>query len=449
MSDPIYNGIVLDRGGEVINVRAYGIDNTGGANVTSAVQTLVETAPDFATLVFPPGIYRLSGITLYRPIRLMGPGTLRTDTTGGALVSVSGAEDVTIEGLTFQTATFTGGAHRQRYIDAGLGATNSRPARLTIRGNRFLEGPHTNAIRVLGAPDLGIESNDFVWSQHTASITETGTEANGMIMVNGSTGAVLRGNRLRRSTGLPGGARGIVVLGSDDVQITNNILEVLDESGDPKYSLSGDDTDTATTGIQLWSSRGSPVRGGIIAGNTLVGGNGARIYLKNDVLGSVVSGNVIRPFNGVGIGAISIGDRCDHTVVSDNVIEGPITSGQNIQSDGIILFGLDMEPGETRLDVAAKYCLVHGNSIRHCRHAVRFGGARHQIRDNVLSRNSYQQLFFEGYATGCHAYDNLLESTPGFGSPYGGASGNSQNVLRLVSDTGVETYLNGEIMNPV
>lgn len=400
---------------------SYAISNDGTTNVTSRVQAVLDAAGVGATIVFPPGRYLLSGVTLYKRAQLTGPGELVAGGTGGAVVNVAPtAADTVIEGLRFT------GNGSQRFVDTPISAPpqpQGGPARLTIRNNFFARGAWYQAIRVRNSLHPVVEGNRFEWSQVTEPGPETGENTNALVFISACVGASVRGNHLARTADMPGGNRGIVLLGCHDAQIVGNLLESLqDASGVPAT------TPATSTSIQVWSSTGSQVRGGVVAENVIVGGGGSQIYLKNEVVGAVIQGNTIRSFDGLGNGGIMLADGCDRAVVSGNVVEG----GANA-SDGIAIVPVNGS--------APAFCVLSANTVTGCRHGIRLTGEGHRVTDNILRANRFQQYMLESNANAVHAYDNLLEQGgPSLGAPYGGNAPNTNCVIRTVTSAGAESY---------
>jgi hypothetical protein len=407
---------------ETITIGAsYGVSNNGTTNVTSQVQAILDSAGAGATIVFPPGRYLLSGVTLYKRTQLTGPGELVAGGTGGAVINVAPtAADTVIEGLRFA------GNGSQRFIDTPIPALPQPqvgPARLTIRGNFFGRGAWYQAMRIRYALNPVVEGNRFEWSQTTQAGLESPENANGLVFMSACTGPAVRGNHLTRTADTPAGNRGIVLLICHDAQIVGNLLESLQDSAGAPAT-----TPATGTSIQLWSATGSPVRGGVIAENVIIGGFGSQIYLKNEVLGTIIQGNAIRSFDGNGNSGIMVTDGCDRTIISGNVVEGGVNA-----SDGMVVLPVD--------GAAPAFCVISGNLVTGCRHGLRVTGEGHRVTDNILRANRYQQYLLETNANAIHAYDNLFEQGgAGLGLPYGGNVSNTNCVIRLVTNAGVESY---------
>jgi len=85
------------------DVRAFGATGNGATDDTTAIQAAIDSLTDGGDVLFPPGTYLISGITITTAgIRLLGCGrnasTITYTTASGNMISVS-ANNVIVEGL--------------------------------------------------------------------------------------------------------------------------------------------------------------------------------------------------------------------------------------------------------------------------------------------------------------------------------------------------------------
>ncbi|WP_420130314.1 glycosyl hydrolase family 28-related protein [Longimicrobium sp.] len=75
MPDPVYTGVIQDKGGAVCNVRGYGAVGDGKTDDTGAIRTAIAAVPDGGTLYIPTGTFRVTQtIDINRDISIEGSG---------------------------------------------------------------------------------------------------------------------------------------------------------------------------------------------------------------------------------------------------------------------------------------------------------------------------------------------------------------------------------------
>lgn len=105
MPDPVYTGVIQDKGGAVYNVRGYGAVGNGTTDDTTAIRNAIAAVPDGGTLYIPTGKFRVTDtITINRAISIEGSGpgsviwldlnsTTKTGVVIGLLLPVQGVAD--------------------------------------------------------------------------------------------------------------------------------------------------------------------------------------------------------------------------------------------------------------------------------------------------------------------------------------------------------------------
>lgn len=74
MADPVYTGVIRDKGGAVHNLRAYGALGDG-TDDTAAIRNAIAAVPEGGTLYIPPGTFRITDtIHINRAISIEGSG---------------------------------------------------------------------------------------------------------------------------------------------------------------------------------------------------------------------------------------------------------------------------------------------------------------------------------------------------------------------------------------
>lgn len=84
-------------------VTGQGVDPTGAADSTAALQARIDAAPSGGAVEFPRGTYRITApLVIAKPVRLTGPGVVKQTTGSAAAFSVESSDvefrDLTIEG---------------------------------------------------------------------------------------------------------------------------------------------------------------------------------------------------------------------------------------------------------------------------------------------------------------------------------------------------------------
>lgn len=119
MPDPVYTGIIQDKGGAVYNVRGYGAVGDGTTDDTTAIRNAITAVPDGGTLYIPTGKFRVTDtITINKPISILGSGS-----TSAIWLDLN---STTKTGLVIGNLTGDAAAENQSYRNFGVfGPTGS------------------------------------------------------------------------------------------------------------------------------------------------------------------------------------------------------------------------------------------------------------------------------------------------------------------------------------
>ncbi|AZN72708.1 TIGR03808 family TAT-translocated repetitive protein [Georhizobium profundi] len=271
---------------------------------------LAEAAPEGKPVFLPPGVYRVSNITLPAGARLMGvPGASRLVYTGeGSFLNAENAETVSLKGIVVDGAN--------RWLDTW--ATGSLVARNVMRLDldecEFI-GSQRHAValegcgggirrtRISGAAGVGI------YAVQSTGLTVTDNHvfdcANGGILVHrwedGADNSIVTGNRIERIGAADGGTgqngNGINVFRAANVMIANNHV-----------------SDCAFSAIR--SNSGSNVQ---IVGNQCLRSGETALYTEFSFEGAVIASNLIDGgANGISVANFNEGGRL--ATVANNIV---------------------------------------------------------------------------------------------------------------------------------
>jgi hypothetical protein len=120
MSDPVYTGVIQDKGGAVYNLRSF-----PGQNDTERIQNAIAAVPDGGTLFIPTGIFTITQpLVINRPISIEGSGSgsviwlnLQDNTRTGVVIG-NPAGDSLAENQTYRNFSVMGAPGSCRF---GLG----------------------------------------------------------------------------------------------------------------------------------------------------------------------------------------------------------------------------------------------------------------------------------------------------------------------------------------
>jgi Pectate lyase superfamily protein len=375
-----------------VDVKQYGAIDDGVTDSTGAIIDALAATSTGGILFFPPTAagYVVGNVPVMKKVEFWGYGvTLKASGASGAIfLPGAGSDGSRWSGFAFN------GNERTRAIDIVADTTE-----LVIAFNSFDENFKGNAIRlgdaVVTATDVVIEHNVFAWKGITTG--GTGPLSDAIILANfQSDRLIVRANRfiLREARPSMGLMRGIFVQGASGANIVGNFLS----------APAGQSIQQVGTPIAVWGAGGvgAPKYGTRIIDNEVVGGWGNQIYLNNAVVGALIRGNVIRDWNANGgAGGITIGDHCDHAIVSANVVR----NGTN-NADGVWIARISR--------AAPAYVSVTGNEIvGNSRNGFAGGGAWTNVTGNVFRDNTSGNVSVQATGQAVEIHDNVIGGVGG------------------------------------
>jgi hypothetical protein len=381
-------GLWVDQGhqwygvnGERLNVREFGATGSGVSDDTAAIQNAINAAASGDAIIFPNGTYLVTSLVIGKRITLLGWGgaTLRANNSsrGTTLLSISAAGDESlITGLRFA------GNDLMRAIDV------DSAQRIVITNNRFDNRFWGQTLRLRSAHLSRIYSNFFEWEGKQGA--DGGPDANVIISLWQSDLVEVHHNLLiglNTITDPTRAQRGIFSQLGSGVSIIGNVL---------RHHIST--TQQTGTPIAVWAAIGAPKHGGVIANNQIDGGFGNQIYVKNQMYGVVISGNVITNANGAGgSAALVCADQSDYCLVTSNTVSNSSNGG-----DGVNIRAQTSGP--------PAYCLVQGNTIQGtARNGISVEGISHKVVNNVVRGSALNQVVVQAKSDAAQIYDNHLE----------------------------------------
>jgi pectate lyase-like protein len=363
------------------DVRKLGATGNGVTDDTAAIVRAIGAASPGDAIVFPNGTYLVAGLTITKPITLMGSGgaTLKANspTPGTTLLRVGvGADGTVVTGLRFA------GNDLMRGIDVNAAQ------RVVIRENRFDNRFSRQTIRLQSAHFSRIHDNFFGWEGPQGP--DGGVDANAIVSLWQSDRVVVHDNTLVGLAPISASTRaqrGIFSQLGNGVSIVGNIL---------KHQVSA--AQQTGTPIAIWAAIGAPKYGAIIANNHIDGGYGNQIYVKNRMHGVTISGNVVTNANGAGGSAALVSaDQSDYCVITGNTVYNSSNGG-----DGI---NIRAENG-----IAPSYCVVEANTIQGAaRNGISVDGRAHRIANNVARNNAANQMIVQARGSDIQVYENYFE----------------------------------------
>jgi hypothetical protein len=381
-------GLWIDQGqqwvgvdGERLNVREFGATGSGVSDDTAAIQSAINAAAVGDAIIFPNGTYLVTGLTIGKRLTLLGWGgaTLKANssTRGTTLLSITtAANEALIIGLRFA------GNDLMRAIDV------DSAQRILITNNRFDNRFWGQTLRLRSAHLSRVYGNFFEWEGKQGP--DGGPDANVIISLWQSDRVEVHRNQLvglNTITDATRAQRGIFSQLGNGVSIVGNTL---------KHHIST--TQQTGTPIAMWAAAGTPKRGGVITNNQIDGGFGNQIYVKNQMYGVVISGNVITNANGAGgSAALVCADQSDYCVITGNTV-----SGSSNEGDGVNIRAQNLAP--------PAYSLIQGNTIQGtARNGISVEGFAHRIVNNIVRNSAMNQVVVQAKTDAAQIYDNHLE----------------------------------------
>ena len=339
---------MADRFADVVNVLDFGVDPTGVADSTAAVQAAIDAATDGGAVYFPAGTYGLTdalnvttaGLRLYGPgAKLVQGGTLKN----GIVIS---AARVTVEGL---------------WIYGSRGGADWNPVALTNSSGVRLNAGADNA-RIVGNRIENWSCDGVRWGGAAAEVEVSGNTIIGI----GSAGGITSGDNY--NFGVSAYTEGSNCGGC---KIIGNTIR-----------------DTAQ-GIFV----GNDWHDLLVANNTITDIQGQHGIYWDNTTNLSCHGNVIRDVAQIGI-KLQIASNatmdCENASIVGNVIDSPgqigiavipSEAGLSYFFHGVSIVGnsiIDAGSEGIRIDQADGW-VISGNSVRGC---VTFG-----IRSDVRNRS--------------------------------------------------------------
>ncbi len=387
LSDGI-RGLWIDQGsqwfgvnGERLNIREFGATGAGTVDDTLAIQTAINAARPGDAIIFPNGTYLVTGLTVNKRITLMGWGgaTLKANSSsrGSTLLAINqGADETLLVGLRFA------GNDLMRAIDV------DSAQRIVISSNRFDNHFWGQTLRLRSAHLSRIHDNFFEWEGKQGP--DGGADANVIVSLWQSDRVEVHRNLLaglNLITDPTRAQRGIFSQLGNGVSVVGNVL---------KHQIAS--TQQTGTPIAVWAAVGTPKFGGLIANNHIDGGYGNQIYVKNQIYGVVISGNIVTNANGGGgSAALVCADQADNCVVTNNAVYGSSNEG-----DGVNI--------RAQTGAAPASCSVQGNTIQAtARNGISVEGVRHRVANNIVRNSGLNQIIVQAKSDAVQIYDNILE----------------------------------------
>ena len=310
--------------GPVISVADFGAVPDDGQDDQAAIQSAIDRAPSGTTVLFPPGTYHHSHLLQVRTagVALWGYDAALVGTNNEKHAIVLWGDRTSVVGLTI-SANPTGRLHAEDQMGISLHFTTGSVVRDTTVRNTSSAG-----IFIWGASDYQILNN----------VVEN-TMSDGIHSVGGARNGLVQGNRLRnvgddclavisylserrmsgnitiRDNSCVGGkARGISVVGGEDVLIENNTIE-----------------GSAAAGVYLASEGNYNTYGAHrvqVIGNRLIGVN-TNTAIRHGAI-----------FLWARSGSATTSDGATHSLqnhdilIKDNTIERTVTGAANIVAQG-------------------------------------------------------------------------------------------------------------------
>lgn len=423
---------LLDKGGEVYNVKAYDATGDGSTNDTTAIANAISAASAGSTVYFPNGTYLTSTITISKKLNIVLD-------SGATIKAISGLNAALIAFNSSSTGSTLSGFGK---IDGNGSTFSSGGASLGVitvsardiilqdfnvinpyaRGiNIWAGGCTVNGVKVYNSPQISIMAEAASANETDISILNCLIDKTGLL-----NSAVLDG-------GIKVHSDGSGLFSFTRIKIGNNT--VLFPSGV---------TDTDSIGIEVWAANSSTRADyAVIANNIISGGYmGISVSLGNH---ASVTNNIVTNAQNYGIELAS----SSYSSVTGNTI-----NGNAVTSRGIVLSGSS----------ASTFVTISGNAIKDTTNAGVYSGAANKsnISNNTIYVNAAGSgIYIAGgteIATNGNTIDaNGVASTYGIffdNVPYCSATGNfikgtTFSALRLYANTAITINYNftGNWMN--
>lgn len=294
----------------IVTKVAYGADNTGVADATTAIHAARDAG--YGIVYFPPGTYKTAGLTasVAGQTWVLAPGAT-IQATGVAHAITIAANGVTIQGPGIVDAG-SGSAFSGVFLSAGLSDVDVLGVEV-INGTYGVRckggtGAVTNRVRVDGCTIHGQSSHGvfFNWETQDSEISSNfiySVGGNGIWVGNTSLRCRIANNSVVTSS-----RNGIeVLIGSTGASIVGNTL-----------------TSIATLGISVDTSDGSRIADNRI--DTVTTSYGIELAASNKC---VVEGNTLKAIGTIGIQVDAASGTCDDNTIANNVVDGCGTIGIN------------------------------------------------------------------------------------------------------------------------
>lgn len=276
------NGTATCKAVNVINVKTdYAATGDGSTDDTTAISNAITAAAAGSRLMFPPGTYIASAITIAKALKIEGPGTIKLKNGAGVtdtpFISVTAADvefyRITIDGNKANQGATTGVA----LIQYGNDADNGKVVNCTlINSSGYL-------VEFLGVHNMLIDGNyGAVW--------ETGNQGAILHNITGknqaSSNIRIVNNYLDGSTS---NSSGIKVHGSSTYPTTNVVIA--------NNTIIVGDAAEWTLGIEIYTFAAGALSGAVISGNVIKGENNTNLL----IMGISVSGTAIYTTSNISI----------------------------------------------------------------------------------------------------------------------------------------------------
>jgi Pectate lyase superfamily protein len=266
-------GEVLDAGGEVFDVKAYGATGNGTTDDTAAIQAAISAA-GAGTVYFPAGTYSYTTVHILNiSTSLVGAGsnatTLRQTASGGIVVDVSTTppyQGGTIKGIRFDSTAAPAGSIALHVVDS---------VGWVIKDNSFVGAAAKNDIGIEFENRNGfnerhdVESNQFFEDNPSIKMLQDAGDGNGftfgylditadhfqipeggagLLIDGGNTGKAYWYNSVIELKANLDGSTGHMVMLENKVTSQHLLINIQGEAGgdgictDSRTSLAGDDT---------------------------------------------------------------------------------------------------------------------------------------------------------------------------------------------------------------
>jgi parallel beta-helix repeat protein len=365
---------VLARGSDLVyNVKAaaYGAVGNDIADDTTAINAAITAAGTTGVVFFPPGTYKVTGLTVSANSRLVGSGARVS-----ALALANSANLPVLRFTTAVTQAYVGhlGIDGNKTNNTSPGGSGNQgiacegAERLTVEHCRIFN-TYSNGIEVAEGNYCRILNNEITGAGNT---TTSGSAA---IRLFGNS-SVRSNDNLIQGNYLDGNVSGIYLIGDTTLpmlrnQILGNIV-VNCTGTSPAFGQDG--------GIAAANGQHDLV----IADNVVSGNTGRGIHVFGECKGIVIQSNTVRDCGVTNqVSGIDVGDNDTDSgyLVSHNYVEGSGAAGIYITSnrDSSFIGNVLKNNGKaTALDVMVRAGIVMNDST---------GAGTYPVQDNIISGN--------------------------------------------------------------